>query len=352
MGTNIVNVVQDIQLVQNLIERCLQLYMSQKEVVNTLLLQAKIEPGFTELVWQKLEQENPEFFKAYHLRLIVKDQILRFNQLLDRQIQLIRQLYPTVVAPIPLSNGSQIHPMHNNSAYHTPEPSVHQQRSNITNAYTNGAYPLQPTIPNAYTNGASSFQPTIPNAYTNSESSLPPYMPVAVNMAGHVVRIDISADMPLTQRSNAGIIQGMNGGTMISEASHANDPRLMFGANTNLQQPNTTIGDGSVSSFAGVESNSQALNETFLDHDMNSFGFLGSRNFSFSDLTAGFSNNTDILSYSKSPFLGMNENFPDPHIRGEQDIKRLDTVSEGLSYEDFGRFQLFEVIAEEFVKET
>lgn len=35
--------------VQNLIERCLQLYMSQKEVVNVLLEQAKIEPDFTEL---------------------------------------------------------------------------------------------------------------------------------------------------------------------------------------------------------------------------------------------------------------------------------------------------------------
>lgn len=35
--------------VQNLIERCLQLYMNQREVVDTLLAQAKIEPGFTEL---------------------------------------------------------------------------------------------------------------------------------------------------------------------------------------------------------------------------------------------------------------------------------------------------------------
>jgi len=35
--------------VQNLIERCLQLYMNQKEVVDTLSLQAKIEPSFTEL---------------------------------------------------------------------------------------------------------------------------------------------------------------------------------------------------------------------------------------------------------------------------------------------------------------
>uniref|UniRef100_A0A8R7QKR2 Uncharacterized protein n=1 Tax=Triticum urartu TaxID=4572 RepID=A0A8R7QKR2_TRIUA len=40
---------EDIQLVQNLIERCLQLYMNQKEVVETLSFQAKIEPSFTEL---------------------------------------------------------------------------------------------------------------------------------------------------------------------------------------------------------------------------------------------------------------------------------------------------------------
>ncbi|MQL87858.1 hypothetical protein Taro_020411 [Colocasia esculenta] len=35
--------------VQNLIERCLQLYMNQKEVVQTLEQNARIEPGFTEL---------------------------------------------------------------------------------------------------------------------------------------------------------------------------------------------------------------------------------------------------------------------------------------------------------------
>ncbi|XP_057828147.1 uncharacterized protein LOC131039413 isoform X4 [Cryptomeria japonica] len=41
---------EDIQQVQNLIERCLQLYMNEREVINTLLNQAKIEPGFTGLV--------------------------------------------------------------------------------------------------------------------------------------------------------------------------------------------------------------------------------------------------------------------------------------------------------------
>ncbi|KAL1313273.1 hypothetical protein AAHE18_16G101100 [Arachis hypogaea] len=41
---------QDIELVQNLIERCLQLYMNKDEVVKTLLTRAKIDPGFTTLV--------------------------------------------------------------------------------------------------------------------------------------------------------------------------------------------------------------------------------------------------------------------------------------------------------------
>jgi hypothetical protein len=32
--------------------------------VSILQQQAKIEPGFTQLVWQKLEEQNPEFFRS------------------------------------------------------------------------------------------------------------------------------------------------------------------------------------------------------------------------------------------------------------------------------------------------
>lgn len=35
--------------VQNLIERCLQLYMNKEEVVKNLLARARIDPGFTTL---------------------------------------------------------------------------------------------------------------------------------------------------------------------------------------------------------------------------------------------------------------------------------------------------------------
>mmetsp|Transcript_22061 Transcript_22061/g.42048 ORF Transcript_22061/g.42048 Transcript_22061/m.42048 type:complete len:518 (-) Transcript_22061:224-1777(-) len=81
----------DIQLVQNLIERCLQLYMTRKDVVSSLQLQAKIEPGFTSLVWQKLEEQNPDFFKAYYTRLKVKDQIELFNTMLEYHVQVLQK---------------------------------------------------------------------------------------------------------------------------------------------------------------------------------------------------------------------------------------------------------------------
>lgn len=80
----------DIQLVQNLIERCLQVYLAQGEVVKILSAQATIEPGFTQLVWQKLEEQNPDFFAAYNLRLKLKGQIIMFNHLLEQQVQVVQ----------------------------------------------------------------------------------------------------------------------------------------------------------------------------------------------------------------------------------------------------------------------
>lgn len=106
---------QDIELVQNLIERCLQLYMNKDEVVKTLLSRAKIDPGFTTLVWQKLEEENSDFFRAYYIRLKLKKQILLFNHLLEHQYHLMK--YPVPPPPkvplAPIQNG--IHPMHVNN---------------------------------------------------------------------------------------------------------------------------------------------------------------------------------------------------------------------------------------------
>ncbi|KAL1828635.1 hypothetical protein DCAR_0207874 [Daucus carota subsp. sativus] len=101
---------EDIELVQNLIERCLQLYMNREEVVKTLLNRARIDPGFTTLVWQKLEEENADFFRAYYIRLKLKKQIIVFNHLLEHQYNLMKyNPVPPQVPMAPIQNG--IHPM-------------------------------------------------------------------------------------------------------------------------------------------------------------------------------------------------------------------------------------------------
>ena len=54
--------------------------------MDTLQQQTKVEPEFTRLVWQKLEEQNPEFFRMYNMRLKLKDQITMFNYLLEQQV--------------------------------------------------------------------------------------------------------------------------------------------------------------------------------------------------------------------------------------------------------------------------
>lgn len=311
---------QDIQLVQNLIERCLQLYMSQKEVVGTLLQQAKIEPGFTELVWQKLEEENQEFFEAYHLRLVVKEQILEFNKLLEKQAELMHQIRPTGASPISISNGSHIPQMHQNAACFAPEQTGADMKPELMHQ---------------------SLGSNLSNAFGNGMSSLHPCMQPSVDMSVHARRLDISPNMLLVQNSNVRMVPTVNGGMMKTEPGYAGSSPFIYGANGNVLETRPAMGDPSISSFSSVESNSQHPNETILDPDTSSFGFLGQipRNFSLSDLTADFSNNDILESFSRSPFLAADgDNFLDPNGRAEHqgDMKRLDTISEGLSYEDFG----------------
>ncbi|KAM3358961.1 hypothetical protein P3S68_021894 [Capsicum galapagoense] len=104
---------EDIELVQNLIERCLQLYMNRDEVVKTLLNRARIDPGFTTLVWQKLEEENAEFFRAYYIRLKLKKQIILFNHLLEHQYHLTKYPVPPKVPLAPMQNGISPMPVNN-----------------------------------------------------------------------------------------------------------------------------------------------------------------------------------------------------------------------------------------------
>lgn len=60
---------------------------------------------FFDLVWQKLEEENAEFFKAYHIRLKLKNQIDMYNELLEQQYHLMKEQAPTNVVIAPVQNG-------------------------------------------------------------------------------------------------------------------------------------------------------------------------------------------------------------------------------------------------------
>ncbi|KAJ1384692.1 hypothetical protein SESBI_42315 [Sesbania bispinosa] len=282
---------EDIQLVQNLIERCLQLYMNPKEVVETLLAQAKIEPGFTELVWQKLEEENQEFFKAYYLRLLLKEQITEFNRLLKEHAKL-SQLQSTAVASLPNSNGSHIPPLPQNpSCYAAEQVRAAVKPENMQRAVDSSLH----------------------NIFNNDGSSLNNSMHAVVDMSAHGNRIDSPPSMRSTQSSSMGLIQGINGEMIKSESGYSGSPPYIFGPDSTVLEACPTIGDATVTSFTNVHSNSHSMNGSLLDPDISSFGLLGqiSRNLSLSDLTADFSRSSDIMeSYPRCPYLATaNENF-------------------------------------------
>ncbi|GAX85943.1 hypothetical protein CEUSTIGMA_g13359.t1 [Chlamydomonas eustigma] len=97
---------QEVQQVQNLIERCMQQYLPQAQVVSILQQQAKIEPSFSNLVWQKLEEQNPEFFRMYSMRLKLKEQIVMFNYLLEQQATMMQKLYTSWLQSMPAMMGA------------------------------------------------------------------------------------------------------------------------------------------------------------------------------------------------------------------------------------------------------
>ncbi|XP_047333392.1 uncharacterized protein LOC124936906 [Impatiens glandulifera] len=112
-------------VMQGYLEQCIKRHMSLNETKNTLWLKAKINPAYTELAWKQLDKANPAFFKAYHYRLLVKDQIVRFNQLLERQVELVTSL-STEPTTVDMSNGSDIPPNSDNESMGTISERVEQ----------------------------------------------------------------------------------------------------------------------------------------------------------------------------------------------------------------------------------
>ncbi|XP_066321199.1 uncharacterized protein [Miscanthus floridulus] len=303
--------------VQNLIERCLQLYMNQKEVVDTLSFQAKIEPSFTELVWQKLEEENRDFFKAYYVRLMLMNQIVAFNKLLEQQYQIMTKDHPSGMPSMPPTapNGSNSNTLNQNVPF-LPDtiPSTAMQDNLLHNRGSS-----------SIVNGAPSNDQFI--------------------YAGKVVHglpggMDASSSLLAAHNSTVGQFNGHNGTTIKTESGYSSNSDFGFGnENVFLEQ---SVGDVSGGSFSSSELNGQPLGDPILDMDSSSYGFLSQipRNFSFSDLTEDFSHSAEILeNYGRSPFIPSDaNNFPESTTGEHTEIgnRRLDTISEGVHFEDFG----------------
>ncbi|KAJ4760644.1 histidine-tRNA ligase [Rhynchospora pubera] len=304
---------QDIQLVQNLIERCLQLYMNKKEVIDKLLALAKIEQSFTELVWQKLEEENRDFFNAYYVRLMLKNQIMVFNRLLDDQYRLMSKEHTSALTSAPpVSNGSN--------------PSTLNQNTWDMPCATTGRIPN-----NMMCNGGSGSSAGALINGTHSQLIHTDRQVQCINPNPG------SMNPPQTLSGSTGRFNGVVNGAAPVIKTESSFGDVGFGFNDpGFLEPCPSMGDASGGSFSSSELTGQALADPILDID-SSFGFLSQipRNFSFSDLTEDFSQSAEILeNYGRSPFLPSDaNNFSDS--TGEGGNKRLDTISEGVTYEDF-----------------
>lgn len=71
---------REIIIVQSLIERCLTFYATKEEVIEILEKKCGIDEVISSVIWDKLEQQNEEFFKEYHRRLKMKERIEAFNE--------------------------------------------------------------------------------------------------------------------------------------------------------------------------------------------------------------------------------------------------------------------------------
>ncbi|WVZ72832.1 hypothetical protein U9M48_021253 [Paspalum notatum var. saurae] len=273
---------EDIELVQNLIERCLQLYMNKGEVVRTLSTRARIEPGFTTLVWQKLEEENSEFFRAYYIRLKLKKQIVLFNHLLQHQYNLMKYPVPPNVPLAPIQNG--IH---------------HMPVSNLPMGYPVLQQPIMPAP------GQPHMDPMACGLSSGVVNGIPApggYHPIRMN-SGNDMAVD-NGGVPEAPHAGA-TGSAMSSEMAVSPSSAASSNHAPF---TPSEIPGMTMDvsalDSTFASDVGDDGALQLGQDGSLRDSIRSLGQLW--NFSLSDLTADLTSLGDLEAlenYTGTPFL-------------------------------------------------
>lgn len=271
---------EDIELVQNLIERCLQLYMNKGEVVRTLSTRARIEPGFTTLVWQKLEEENSEFFRAYYIRLKLKRQIILFNHLLQHQYNLMKYPVPSNVPLAPIQNG--IH---------------HMTVSNLPMGYPVLQQPMMPAP------GQPHMDPmacSLSGGLVNGIPAPGGYHPIRMNSAN-----DMMVDNGAPEAPHAGATgSAMSSEMAVSPSSAASSNHAPF---TPSEIPGMAMDVSALDSTFGSDVGNAGHLQLGLDGSRDSIRSLGQLwNFSLSDLTADLTSLGDLEAlenYTGTPFL-------------------------------------------------
>eukprot|EP00250_Pteridium_aquilinum_P006089 c16072_g2_i1 orf=143-1288(+) len=322
---------EDIQLVQNLIERCLQLYMNQKEVISTLLNQAKIEPGFTGLVWQKLEEQNPDFFKAYYVRLKLKRQIMLFNHFLEQHAQLTQKMH-TIKAPLPaIQNG-----MHARAVHHMPIGYPVPQQPPMAA----GSHPhivSMPVAPPPVMGGAPVAEGFVAAHGSPGSNNMNPDMSLLPTSSSIHLNGDLSiVPNAVLQGGSAFPFTGVGNPMDMSGMGMDVPPNFAPDASFHSTENHTQNGMGSL----------QIAGDADTGGGRESIGLLSHlpRNFSLSDLTAELSSSADILeSYMGSPFLAPDA---DAFIRSSDDEKMLDQIADPSGYDQiadpsgYGEFEV------------
>ncbi|KAL0714969.1 hypothetical protein Bca4012_021948 [Brassica carinata] len=267
---------QDIELVQNLIERCLQLYMNRDEVVKTLLARARIDPGFTSLVWQKLEEENADFFRAYYIRLKLKKQIILFNHLLEHQYHLMK--YPPLVHPkiplAPMPNG--MHPMSHVVNMPMGYPVLQHPQMHVPQGH-----------PHFDAMGMSSCH------VVNGVPAPANFQPLKMMNSTNDMVIDTNVEDATPQ-----VIPPNSGGIAVSPASVASSGHFPFDASDMVMD--ASVLDSAFPSEVGGEGGAGNARDSLRSFDQIPW------NFSLSDLTADLSNLGELGglgNYPGSPFL-------------------------------------------------
>ncbi|KAL0390382.1 UNVERIFIED_CONTAM: hypothetical protein Scaly_0395300 [Sesamum calycinum] len=267
---------------------------------------------------------------------------MEFNRLLSQQVELMHRIGLSGIPPMFTSNGSHISPC--NKAFLRNHFMCFNCFKQLLHLFLfEEAYLVRESYSSAYLHILCCTNVRIlktediqqANVFQNCRPAVPSCLQGTVNGSVHSRKIDVSPNLFLSQNSNMGLAQTMNGKIVKTEGGYAGSSPFDFSPPSNYLESRPLMGDASVSSFSSVDSNAQHLNDAILDGDTSSFGFLPQipQSFGLPDLTADFTNLLE--SYCRPPFLATDgNNFMDPH---GGNVERLeDPESESLRYQCFG----------------